>query len=122
MRRRFRKLAAAFFFTISLQDINNAPSFSQAKTGHWTNLARTLQAAHLRRALEWHSRQPNSPTKNERKRSFFVSRIWLGLQDSNLRMTGPKPVALPLGEGPTMLKYYHKIRESSTKHDYVNIS
>ena len=25
---------------------------------------------------------------------------WLGWQDSNLRMTGPKPVALPLGEGP----------------------
>jgi hypothetical protein len=44
MRRRFCKLAAAFFFTISLQDMNNAPSFSLAKTGHWTNLARTLQA------------------------------------------------------------------------------
>ena len=52
----------------------------------------------------------------------FLFHEWLGLQDSNLRMTGPKPVALPLGEGPTMLKYYHKIRESSTKHDYVNIS
>ena len=29
-----------------------------------------------------------------------LSEVWLGLQDSNLRMTGPKPVALPLGEGP----------------------
>ena len=25
---------------------------------------------------------------------------WLGRQDSNLRMTGPKPVALPLGDDP----------------------
>ena len=107
---------------LDLQNINNAPSFSPAKTWHWTNLVRTLQAAHLRRALECHSRQPNSPTKKRAQALFFVSRIWLGLQDSNLRMTGPKPVALPLGEGPTMLKYYHKIRESSTKHDYINIS
>ena len=29
--------------------------------------------------------------------SFFV---WLGREDSNLRMTGSKPVALPLGDGP----------------------
>jgi hypothetical protein len=27
---------------------------------------------------------------------------WLGRQDSNLRMTGPKPVALPLGYDPLM--------------------
>jgi site-specific DNA recombinase len=26
--------------------------------------------------------------------------LWLGRQDSNLRMTGPKPVALPLGDDP----------------------
>src|SRR5690606_11862596 len=28
---------------------------------------------------------------------------WLGRQDSNLRMTGSKPVALPLGYAPTPL-------------------
>ncbi len=27
-------------------------------------------------------------------------KIWLGWQDSNLRMTGSKPVALPLGDIP----------------------
>ena len=27
--------------------------------------------------------------------------IWLGRQDSNLRMPGPKPGALPLGDPPT---------------------
>ena len=26
--------------------------------------------------------------------------VWLGWQDSNLRMTEPKPVALPLGHTP----------------------
>ena len=28
---------------------------------------------------------------------------WLGRQDSNLRITGPKPVALPLGYDPKLL-------------------
>ena len=28
------------------------------------------------------------------------SKNWLGWQDSNLRMTGSKPVALPLGDIP----------------------
>ena len=37
-----------------------------------------------------------------------LNEVWLGLQDSNLRMTGPKPVALPLGEGPTCELFYHK--------------
>ena len=27
--------------------------------------------------------------------------IWLGRQDSNLRMTAPKTVALPLGDAPS---------------------
>ncbi len=31
----------------------------------------------------------------------FAVLIWLGREDSNLRMTGSKPVALPLGDGPT---------------------
>jgi hypothetical protein len=29
--------------------------------------------------------------------------VWLGREDSNLRITGPKPVALPLGHTPTNL-------------------
>ena len=29
-----------------------------------------------------------------------VFQIWLGRRDSNPRMTGPKPVALPLGHSP----------------------
>ena len=29
-----------------------------------------------------------------------VRSIWLGRQDSNLRMTAPKTVALPLGHAP----------------------
>jgi len=35
---------------------------------------------------------------NERRRGF---RSWLGWQDSNLRMAGSKPAALPLGDTPT---------------------
>ena len=29
-----------------------------------------------------------------------VLQIWLGMRDSNPRMTGPEPVALPLGQSP----------------------
>ena len=32
-------------------------------------------------------------------RSLFII-SWLGRQDSNLRMPGPKPGALPLGDDP----------------------
>ena len=42
--------------------------------------------------------EPNLFPKN---REFFG--FWLGREDSNLWMTGPKPVALPLGDSP---KYY----------------
>ncbi len=28
--------------------------------------------------------------------------IWLGMRDSNPRMVGPEPTALPLGESPTV--------------------
>ena len=41
--------------------------------------------------------------KKDLKRGFS---LWLDLQDSNLRMTGPKPVALPLGEGPIDCNYF----------------
>ncbi len=32
----------------------------------------------------------------------FVKQKWLDRQDSNLRMLGPKPSALPLGDGPIL--------------------
>ena len=31
--------------------------------------------------------------------------VWLGMRDSNPRMVGPEPTALPLGESPTYLNY-----------------
>ena len=65
-------------------------------TGHWANPARILPR--LRRAMK----------QNKTLRVFFLISLWLGLQDSNLRMTGPKPVALPLGEGPICKPFYHK--------------
>ena len=34
------------------------------------------------------------------KEQVLLCVSWLDRQDSNLRMTGPKPVALPLGDGP----------------------
>lgn len=36
-------------------------------------------------------------------RTYVPIFIWLGRQDSNLRMLGPKPSALPLGDGPSIL-------------------
>ena len=33
--------------------------------------------------------------------------VWLGMRDSNPRMVGPEPTALPLGESPTCLLLYH---------------
>ena len=39
--------------------------------------------------------------------SVFVKQKWLDRQDSNLRMLGPKPSALPLGDGP-IKTLYHK--------------
>ena len=37
--------------------------------------------------------------------------LWLGMRDSNPRMVGPEPTALPLGESPTagyILVYFAK--------------
>ena len=72
------------------------------KTGQWTNLALIPQAAEMNLGafLICNKVSQISSQKNESSRILFCSLIWLGLQDSNLRMTGPKPVALPLGEGP----------------------
>ena len=39
------------------------------------------------------------------KKSPFPETSWLGRQDSNLRMLGPKPSALPLGDDPNYAHY-----------------
>ena len=35
----------------------------------------------------------------------FVLQIWLGMRDSNPRMHGPKPCALPLGQSPVYVVF-----------------
>ena len=37
---------------------------------------------------------------------FGMIQIELGQMDSNHRMAGPKPAALPLGDAPTALQYF----------------
>ena len=44
------------------------------------------------------SEEGHFPLENE------LRSIWLGRQDSNLRMTAPKTVALPLGHAPLLYK------------------
>ena len=41
--------------------------------------------------------------------SFNKQKEWLGYQDSNLGMTGSKPVALPLGDTPTVFTQLYQI-------------
>lgn len=47
------------------------------------------------------NKYPARPCKTSPKEQALLCMFWLGRQDSNLRMTGPKPVALPLGDGLT---------------------
>ena len=45
---------------------------------------------------------PDNRGNNEEKELEMLLRsIWLGWQDSNLRMHGPNPCALPLGYTPS---------------------
>ena len=69
------------------EDINNAP-LSQA-TGHWANPQRRIHS------------QIRKTKKIGLKTCFYSS--WLGMRDSNPRMVGPEPTALPLGESPSVL-------------------
>ena len=41
--------------------------------------------------------------------------IWLGREDSNLRMQGPKPCALPLGDAPLPITHYPYIRDDKIR-------
>ena len=58
--------------------------------------------------LEFDGKNANYTYKEPQGRLFLYGNhfVWLDLQDSNLRMTGPKPVALPLGEGPIACNYF----------------
>ena len=40
---------------------------------------------------------------------FYLS--WLGMRDSNPRMVGPEPTALPLGESPTVVYIITLLRD-----------
>ena len=48
----------------------------------------------------------------------LVLQIWLGMRDSNPRMPGPEPGALPLGESPVQSTIISS-RRASLKHDVV---
>jgi hypothetical protein len=45
-------------------------------------------------------------------------KVWLGRQDSNLRVPVPKTGALPLGHAPTMSEYHnhklHKVQDQES--------
>ncbi len=49
------------------------------------------------------SEEGHFPLENE------LRSIWLGRRDSNPRMLGPKPSALPLGHSPLIGVYYIEI-------------
>ena len=52
---------------------------------------------------------PDNRGNNEEKELEMLLRsIWLGRQDSNLRMTGSKPVALPLGDAPSLILIFYQ--------------
>ena len=45
----------------------------------------------------------------------FAAQKWLGRQDSNLRMLGPKPSALPLGDDPNYAHYTTPIHSTQQR-------
>ena len=45
-----------------------------------------------------------------------VLQIWLGMRDSNPRMLGPEPSALPLGESPVLFRlFYYSILSAKSQ-------
>ncbi len=54
------------------------------------------------------SNQTNKKSPNnrgeikEKEINMSLRSIWLGMRDSNPRMPGPEPGALPLGQSPTL--------------------
>ncbi len=52
---------------------------------------------------------PDKRGNNEEKELEMLLRsIWLGVRDTNPRMPGPKPGALPLGQPPLDCKRYKR--------------
>ncbi|KAJ6793545.1 photosystem II protein K [Iris pallida] len=49
---------------------------------------------------DWITLYPTLNRKLLKRRIFVSDRDNLGRKDSNLRVTGPKPIALPLGHAP----------------------
>ena len=52
----------------------------------------------------------------------FVQQKWLGMRDSNPRMVGPEPTALPLGESPTVNILYHNIYNKYSAYSLLKAS
>ncbi len=50
-----------------------------------------------------------SNNRGEEEQEVLLRSIWLGRQDSNLRMLVPKTSALPLGHAPLMHKLLYAV-------------
>ena len=88
--------------------MNNAP-LSQA-TGHWAN--------------PWgeSSQSVGSGIKKTHPGGCFLYPEWLGMRDSNPRMVGPEPTALPLGESPTVLFILDHLFKFVNPHHFCQIT
>ncbi len=66
---------------------------------------------------------PDNRGNNEEKELEMLLRsIWLGRQDSNLRMSAPKTDALPLGHAPSSGVYFYTTDVIiSVLEDYINL-
>lgn len=64
----------------------------------------TRKTAHKIRALE----------------GFYCAHAWLGMRDSNPRMVGPEPTALPLGESPTA-RFIISCLAKASQYSYLTI-
>ena len=49
----------------------------------------------------------SEPNDSSLSLSGEIISTWLGMRDSNPRMPGPEPGALPLGESPVLARLYH---------------
>ena len=56
-----------------------------------------------------HSSAQNINISHSKSRSFDRLIEWLGMRDSNPRMRGPEPRALPLGQSPILTLFYPKV-------------
>ena len=59
-------------------------------------------------------------SKNESRFLCMLDRAWLGMRDSNPRMVGPEPTALPLGESPTA-RFIISCLAKASQYSYLTI-